>query len=69
VRSTRGGLLYTDVPLGQMVKRGDPLARIVSVWGDEVERIAAPADGLFVRTTTLSSVAAGERVVTVALLD
>jgi len=30
--------------------------------------IAAPADGLFVRTTTLSTVAAGERVATVGLL-
>ena len=69
VRSTRGGLLYTDAVLGQMVKRGDRLARIVSVWGDEVERIDAPADGLFIRTTTLSTVAAGERVVTVALRE
>lgn len=69
VRSTRGGLLFTDVPLGSMVRRGQPLARIVSVWGDEVEAIAAPADGLFVRATTLSTVAAGERVVTVAILE
>jgi predicted deacylase len=69
VRSTRGGLLYTDVPLGEMVKQGQPLARVVSVWGDEVESIAAPVDGLFVRSTTLSTVSAGERVVTVALLS
>jgi predicted deacylase len=69
VRSTRGGLLFTDVPLGTVVRQGQRLARIVSVWGDEVESIAAPADGLFVRTTKLSTVAAGERVVTVATLE
>jgi predicted deacylase len=69
VRSTRGGLLFTQVALGAMVERGQPLARIVDVWGDEVEQVAAPVDGLFVRTTTLSTVAAGERVVTVATLE
>lgn len=66
VRSTRGGLLYTDVPLGEMVKQGQPLARIVSVWGEQLEAITAPVDGLFVRATTLSTVTAGERVITVA---
>jgi hypothetical protein len=35
----------------------------------EFRGVAAPADGLFVRTTTLSSDAAGERVATVALLE
>jgi predicted deacylase len=69
VRSTRGGLLHTDRPLGALVRRGDLLARIVNVYGDEVERVLAPVDGLFVRTTTLSTVAAGERVVTVAVPD
>jgi uncharacterized protein len=68
VRSTRAGLLFTEAALGAMVRRGDRLARIESVHGDEVEVIPAPADGLFVRTTTLSTVAAGERVVTVGIL-
>lgn len=69
VRSTRGGLLFTEAALGAMVRRGDRLARIENVHGDTVEVIAAPADGLFVRTTTLSTVAAGERVVTVGILE
>ena len=68
VRSTRAGLLFTEAALGAMVRRGERLARIESVHGDEVEVIPAPADGLFVRTTTLSTVAAGERVVTVGIL-
>jgi uncharacterized protein len=69
LRSTRGGLLYTEATLGAVVRTGDRLARIENVYGDIVETIFAPADGLFVRTTTLSTVAAGERVVTVALLE
>ena len=67
VRSTRGGLLYTDVSLGSTVRAGDRLGRIESVYGDAVEAILAPVGGLFVRTTTLSTVAAGERVATVAI--
>jgi hypothetical protein len=67
VRATRGGLLTTAVALGAPVRRGDVLARITSVYGEEVETIAAPADGLFIRSTTLSTVAAGERVVTVGI--
>lgn len=69
LRSARGGMLFTEAPLGARVKRGDLLATIVNVYGDEVERVLSPADGLFVRTTTLSTVAGGERVATVALLE
>ena len=51
------------------MRSGDRLGRLESVYGDEIEAIVAPADGLFVRTTTLSTVAAGERVATVALFE
>ena len=40
----------------------------IDIHGNEVERITSPADGVFVRSTTLSTVAAAERVATVALL-
>ncbi len=69
LRSSRGGLLYTDARLGDLVRRGDRLARLVDVYGTPVEAILSPADGLFVRATTLGTVAAGERVATVALLE
>jgi predicted deacylase len=69
LRSTRGGLLFTEVALGAMVRTGDRLARIESVYGEEIEAFRAPVDGLFVRTTTLSTVAAGERVATLALFE
>ena len=67
LRSTRGGLLTTAVELGAPVRRGDVLARIGSVYGDELETILSPVDGLFVRSTTLSTVASGERVATVGV--
>jgi hypothetical protein len=69
LRSTRGGLLTTAVELGAPVRRGDVLARIEGVYGDQLETIASPVDGLFIRSTTLSTVAAGERVATVGVLE
>ena len=67
LRASRGGLLTTAVELGAPVRRGDVLARITSVYGEEVETIRSPSDGLFIRSTTLSTVAAGERVATVGI--
>jgi hypothetical protein len=67
LRATRGGLLTTEVELGAPVRRGDVLARLRSVYGDELETFTSPVDGLYVRSTTLSTVAAGERVATVGV--
>ena len=67
LRATRGGLLTTDAELGARVAAGAPLARIHDVYGDLVETITAPRDGHFVRSTTFSAVAAGERVATLGV--
>jgi predicted deacylase len=67
VRAARGGLLTNEVELGAPVRRGDVVARITSIYGEVLETITSPADGLFIRSTTLSTVAAGERVVTVGI--
>ena len=67
VRARKGGMLRTEVELGVRVERGQVLARIVDLYGDEVETIAAPRDGLFVRSTTFSTVGAGERVITLGV--
>jgi len=42
LRARRGGLLITEVKLGQAVKQGDLLCRVVDIFGDEVEIIVAP---------------------------
>ena len=67
LRASRGGLLTTDVELGARVTAGTQLARVHDVFGDLVETITAPRDGYFVRSTTFSAVAAGERVATLGL--
>jgi predicted deacylase len=68
IRANRGGLLVTEAELGQSVKKGDVLCRILNVFGDVVETVRSPQDGLFVRSTTLGSVSRGERVATLGLL-
>lgn len=67
LRAKRGGLLYTLVKLGEVVEKGQALARAVNVWGDEVETFVAPERGVFVRATTLSTVSTGERVATLGV--
>lgn len=68
VRAKRGGLLYNEVRLGEEVRKGTLLCRIVDIYGEEVERVFAPEDGVFVRATTLSTVSTGDRVATLGLL-
>lgn len=67
MRAKRGGLLHTEVALGANVRRGDVLARILDIYGDEIERITAPQPGIFIRSTTLSTVTTGERVATLGI--
>jgi predicted deacylase len=69
VRARRGGILHTEVALGAHVRTGEILARTVNIHGEEVEKFAAPVDGVFIRSTTLATVTTGERVVTVGVLD
>ena len=68
LRAQRGGLLINRKNLGDLVKAGDTLCSIVDIYGDEVETIVAPENGIFVRTTTLSTVSRGERAATLGLL-
>ena len=68
LRAERGRLLLTWVRLGDIVDGGTHLCSIVNICGDEVETITAPAHGVFVRSTTLSTVSRGERAATLGLL-
>ena len=67
LRASRGGILRTRVGLGARVKKGDVLAQIYNVYGDEVEVATAPTDGILVRMTTFPSVSTGERVATLGV--
>ena len=65
---TARGLLLTRARLGDIVDEVGNLCSIVNIYGDEVETITAPARGVFVRSTTLSTVSRGERAATLGLL-
>jgi predicted deacylase len=68
IRATHGGLLVPVAKLGDEVRTNDLLCRVINVFGDEVQVVKAPQDGLIVRTTTMGSVSQGERVTTLGLL-
>jgi uncharacterized protein len=67
IRARRGGLLFTLEKLGVRVEKGQPLARTVDIYGRDVETFTAPQEGVFVRSTTLSTVSTGERVATLGV--
>jgi len=67
IRAKRGGLLFTLAKLGERVKKGQLLARTVDIHGQDVEMFTAPKEGVFVRSTTLSTVSTGERVATLGV--
>jgi predicted deacylase len=62
VHAERGGGLRTIVELRDEVKKGQPIAEIVDVFGQTVERIAAPVDGFIQRIMRFGSVATGAEV-------
>ncbi len=68
IRATHGGILVTEVELGAAVREGQILCRIHNVYGEVVEEVASPIDGLFVRATTLGTVSRGERVATLGVI-
>lgn len=68
IRANKGGLLVQIASLGDEVKKGQPLCRVVNIYGDEIQLVTAPENGVFVRTTTMGSVSQGERVATLGLL-
>jgi len=45
VRCTRGGIIHpTKIP-GEFIKKGEVIARIYDVWGEEIEAPTMPIDG------------------------
>jgi len=69
IRAKRGGLLHTVAALGAYLKKGDLVARTTNLFGDPLEEFLAPEEGVFIRATTLSTVAEGERVAAIGVLE
>lgn len=57
-----GGILYVLPKLGEWVKRGQALCDIVNIYGQLVDRIYAPADGVVVGRSTNLVAETGARV-------
>ena len=58
--STKGGLLRTKKQLRDLVKKGEVIATISDLFGDVVEEIKAPHDGIIVSQRTFPTIHAGE---------
>lgn len=58
--STKGGLFRTKKQLRALVKKGEVVATISDLFGDVVEEIRAPHDGIIVSQRTFATIHAGE---------
>jgi uncharacterized protein len=65
VPATMGGLFQPSVALGDRVKRGHAVATIRNVFGDIVEEIVAPTDGLVCSYRTIPPILPGDQTVLV----
>lgn len=61
VRANRGGFVTTLIPWGDDVAEGDVIGRTVDSYGDVVEELVAPADGLLMNLRQEPAIATGER--------
>lgn len=61
VRADRGGFVTTLIPWGDDVAEGDVIGRTVDSYGDVVEELVAPADGLLMNLRQEPAIATGER--------
>ena len=61
--SGTGGFFRPEVAPGALVKAGDPIGRVLSHWGDEVEQCAAPTDGMVLWIRKRAAIFPGEEVV------
>lgn len=66
VHANRGGGLRVHVDLHEQVKKGQTIAEIVDLFGDSIETIASPRDGMIMRIMRLGSVATGAELAWVA---
>lgn len=63
VRSERGGICDYLVQPGQPVEKGQPIARIINLFGDEVDEVSSPITGHVVTCTYWGTINQGERLV------
>lgn len=69
VRSPRGGITHRVRKSGDAVKKGDLLAAVAGLFGEDPQEITSPCDGLIIGHATLPVVHQGEALFHIARVD
>jgi len=69
IQTRHGGIIYVEVSAGDLVYKGERLARITSPFGREVEDIYMPETGLIISVSTNPLVTPGNEVCFYVRLD
>ncbi|MCH7781563.1 succinylglutamate desuccinylase/aspartoacylase family protein [candidate division KSB1 bacterium] len=69
VQTTQGGILYVHVQAGDLVYEGELLAKVANPFGEEIETIVAPQNGLIISHSTNPLVNPGNEVCSYVMLD
>jgi predicted deacylase len=68
VRAPRGGVTYRIRKSGDPVHKGDVLARVAGLFGEEAEELISPIDGIVIGHATLPVVHQGDALFHIAAI-
>jgi predicted deacylase len=69
VRSPRGGVMQAVRESGDPVRKGDVLARVAGLFGEDAEDLVSPVDGIIIGHGTLPVVHQGDALFHIAAID
>jgi predicted deacylase len=69
ITANRGGMSFVKTRPGDFVREGQVVAEIRDGWGETIEELRSPWNGIIIRTSVLPTVASGARVCNVYQTD
>ena len=69
VRAPRGGVVHAVRESGDPVRKGDVLARVSGLFGEDATEMASPVDGIIIGHATLPVVHQGDALFHIAAID
>jgi len=69
LRTPRGGILHTDLEIGDRVEVGDPVGKVMDIYGAVRRRIRSPYGGLIIGKTNNPMLSRGDAFLHIALND
>jgi len=69
VRAPRGGVMQATSASGDPVRKGDVLATVAGLFGEEAEALVSPVDGIIIGHATLPVVHQGDALFHIAAID